>query len=68
MLTPEWLRAALGMPQGGGVNISVDGEGLHLVSHGTTARLVERDGHLVAVSETIVDDDMVFALIDSARE
>ncbi|WP_309619922.1 AbrB/MazE/SpoVT family DNA-binding domain-containing protein [Salinibacterium sp.] len=67
VVVPKPLRDALGMPDGGDIDISIYGAGLQLVPSGSTARLVETNGHLVAVSETVVDDDMVFALIDSGR-
>jgi hypothetical protein len=50
------------------VDVSLYGSGLQITPGGRTARL-ERgsNGRLVAESETVVTDDIMFALIDSAR-
>lgn len=37
-------------------------------SPGRPARLVEQDGPLVAVSDTQINDETVFALIDAGRK
>ncbi len=68
VVVPKSLRKALGMPDGGDLDGTVYGAGLSLVPTGATARLIERGGHLVAVSETVVDDTMIFALMDAARK
>lgn len=67
LVVPKPLRDALGLPDGGTVDVSIYGAGLQLVPSGPTAKLIEVDGHLVADSTTVVDDDMVFALIDAGR-
>lgn len=67
LVVPKPLRDALGLPHGGTVDVSIYGAGLQLVPSGPTASLVEVDGHLVADSATIVDDEMVFDLINAGR-
>lgn len=67
IVVPKALRDALGLTPGSTVDISLYGAGLQLVPGGRTARLVEEDGVLVAVSDTVVTDEMVFALIDAGR-
>lgn len=68
ILLPKSLRDALGLAPGSKVDISAYGGGVQVTPGGRTARL-QRDasGRLVAVSETIVTDDDMFALIDSGR-
>ncbi len=67
IVIPKALRDALGLVPGATVDISRYGVGLQMVPAGRTARLVERDGVLVATGETTIDDDDVFALIDAGR-
>ncbi len=67
IVLPKPLREALGLQTGSTVDISRYGAGLQVVMAGRTAQLVERDGVLVANSDTLVDDDMMFALIDAGR-
>lgn len=67
LLVPKALRDALGLTAGARVDISRYGSGLHVVPAGRTARLVAEDGVMVATGETEIDDDVVFALIDSGR-
>ncbi|MGV8882006.1 MAG: AbrB/MazE/SpoVT family DNA-binding domain-containing protein [Rhodoglobus sp.] len=67
LVVPKALRDALGLSDGGTVEVSLYGAGLQLVPAGPTAKLVEEDGHLVASSETIVDDEMIFSIVDSLR-
>jgi AbrB family looped-hinge helix DNA binding protein len=67
ILIPKQLRDALGLQSGSSVDISFYGGGLTVIPHGRTARVVDEDGLLVATSDTAVDDDMVFRLIDSVR-
>jgi len=67
IVVPKQLRGALGLGPGATVDISRYGEGLHIVASGRTARLVKEDGVLVATGETMIDNDDVFALIDSGR-
>ncbi len=68
VVLPKQLRDALGLVPGTKVDISAYGGGLQIVPGGRTARLErDDDGRLVAASETIVTDEMMFALIDSGR-
>lgn len=68
VLLPKSLRDALGLTPGTKVDISAYGGGVQLTPGGRTARLRrDDDGRLVAVSETVVTDDDMFALIDSGR-
>jgi AbrB family looped-hinge helix DNA binding protein len=68
IVLPKPIRDALGLLPGTKVDITPYGAGAQLVAAGRTARLVEEDGVLVAASETPVDDDVVFALIDAGRK
>lgn len=68
IVVPKALRDALGLVAGSTLDISRYGPGLHLVPGGRTARLVEKDGVLVGTSDTVIDDDIVFALIDAGRK
>lgn len=67
VLLPKALRDRLGLAPGSTVDISAYGEGLHLVPVQRTARLVEDHGVLVADSDTVIDDDDVFGLVDAGR-
>ena len=67
IVVPKPLRDALGLKPGTVVDISRYGGGLQVVAAGRTARLVEENGVLVATGESTIDDDDVFALIDSGR-
>jgi AbrB family looped-hinge helix DNA binding protein len=67
VLVPKALRDALGLTPGTKVDVSQYGAGLTIIPGGRTARLVEEDGVLVATSETTIDDETVFALIDAGR-
>jgi AbrB family looped-hinge helix DNA binding protein len=67
VVVPKPLRDALGLTPGSTVDISRYGAGLQLVPGGRTARLVEKDGQLVATGDSAIDDDDVFRLIDSGR-
>ncbi len=67
IVLPKQLRERMGLVAGSTVDISVYGDGLHIAPVGRTARLVEQDGVLVAVSDTPVTDEDVFGLIDSLR-
>lgn len=68
LVVPKQLRDELGLEAGTVVDISRYGDGLRLVVGGRTARLVtDEDGHLVAESDTVVTDEMVFSLIDAGR-
>ncbi len=67
IVIPKALRDALGLRTGATVDISRYGSGLHLVPAGRTARLVDESGVLVATSDTQIDDEVVFGLIDAGR-
>lgn len=68
ILLPKSLRDALGLTPGSTVDVSPYGSGVQITPGGRTARLERAEhGRLVARSETVVSDDMVFALIDSGR-
>jgi len=67
IVVPKALRDALGLTAGSKVDISRYGAGLALVPAGRTAALVDEDGLLVITGETVIDDDVVFGLIDTAR-
>lgn len=67
IVVPKPLRDALGLKAGSTVDISRYGAGLQLVPSGRTARIAEEDGALVAKSDTPVDDETVFGLIDAGR-
>ena len=67
IVVPKALRDALGLTAGSTVDISRYGAGLQLVPAGRTARLTRESGVLVATGDTVIDDDVVMALIDSGR-
>jgi AbrB family looped-hinge helix DNA binding protein len=67
IVVPKALRDALGLRTGATVDISRYGAGLQIIPVGRTAQLVEEAGALVVTGETTIDDDDVFALIDSGR-
>lgn len=68
VVLPKQLRDALGLAPGAKVDISAYGGGLHIVPGGRTAGLErDADGRLVARADTVVTDEMMFALIDSGR-
>ncbi|MFN2495511.1 MAG: AbrB/MazE/SpoVT family DNA-binding domain-containing protein [Pseudonocardiaceae bacterium] len=67
IVVPKPLRDALGLVAGSTVDISRYGAGLQLIPTGRTARLVEESGVLVATGDTVIDDDVVFGLIDTGR-
>jgi AbrB family looped-hinge helix DNA binding protein len=67
IVVPKALRDALGLTPGSTVDISRYGAGLQLIPAGRTARFVDEAGVLVATGDTKIDDDDVFALIDSGR-
>ncbi len=67
IVVPKALRDALGLTPGAELDISRYGSGLQVIPAGRTARLVDEDGRLVATGDTSIDDDVVFALIDSGR-
>lgn len=67
IVVPKPLREALGLVAGSTVDISRYGAGLQLIPTGRTARLVEESGALVATGDTMIDDVVVFGLIDTGR-
>ena len=67
IVVPKQLREALGLGAGSRVDVSLYGAGLAVVPSGRTAQLVEEGGRLVARSQTVVTDDVVFRLIDEVR-
>lgn len=67
VVVPKPLRDALGLTPGSTVDISRYGAGLQLVPAERTARLIDEDGVPVVTGESSIDDDDVFALIDSGR-
>jgi AbrB family looped-hinge helix DNA binding protein len=67
IVLPKALRDSLGLVAGSVVDITPYGDGLHLSPGGRTARLERRDGRLVAVSDTTIDDNDVFGLLDGIR-
>lgn len=67
IVVPKALRDALGLRAGSTVDISRYGSGLQVIPAGRTARLVEEAGVTVAASDTPIDDDVVFGLIDAGR-
>lgn len=67
IVVPKPLRDALGLTPGSKVDISRYGAGLQLVPAGRTARLVDESGVLVATGDTLIDDAVVFGLIDAGR-
>lgn len=67
VVVPKPLRDALGLLPGSTLDISRYGAGLQLVPTGRTARLVDEAGVLVTTGETVIDDDVVFGLVDSGR-
>jgi AbrB family looped-hinge helix DNA binding protein len=67
IVVPKPLRDALGLTAGSTVDISRYGAGLQLLPTGRTARLVDESGVLVAAADRVIDDEEVFALIDTGR-
>jgi AbrB family looped-hinge helix DNA binding protein len=67
LVVPKPLREALGLGDGGEVDVTVYGAGLQIVPGGRTARIIEVDGQLVAESDTVITDEMIFGLMDSMR-
>lgn len=68
VVLPKPLRDALGLAAGATVDITAYGTGLQITPGGRTARLERSaEGRLVSRGETVVTDDIVFALIDSGR-
>lgn len=68
IVLPKPLREALGITAGSTLDITRYGAGLQLMVGGRTARLTEEEGTLVATSDTPVDDEVVFALLEAGRK
>jgi AbrB family looped-hinge helix DNA binding protein len=64
---PKPLREVVGLEAGSTVEISRYGAGLQLLPAGRTARLIRESGELVATGETMIDEEVVFGLIDGGR-
>jgi AbrB family looped-hinge helix DNA binding protein len=67
LVVPKPLREALGLGNGGEVEVNVYGAGLQIVPGGSTARIIEVEGQLVADSDTVITDEMIFGPMDSMR-
>jgi AbrB family looped-hinge helix DNA binding protein len=67
LVVPKPLREALGLGDGGEVDVSVYGAGLQIIPRSRTARIVEIDGRLVADSDTVITDEVIFELMDAVR-
>ena len=67
VLVPKALRDAFGLLPGSEVDLSAYGAGIQITPGGRTARLVRKSGRLVSTSDTVVTDDMMYALIDAGR-
>ena len=68
LLLPKALRDALGLTPGSTVDVSPYGNGVQITPGGRTATVeLSEAGRLVATSETVVTDDMMFGLIDAGR-
>jgi AbrB family looped-hinge helix DNA binding protein len=68
VVLPKQLRDALGLVPGSKVDITPYGSGVQITPGGRTARLERgQDGRLVSRGETVVTDEMMFALLDSGR-
>lgn len=67
IVLPKAMRDRLGFTPGTVVDVTQYGDGLHVAPSGRTARLERRNGVLVAVSDTTIDDSDVFSLLESVR-
>jgi AbrB family looped-hinge helix DNA binding protein len=67
LVVPKALRDALGLGEGGVVDVSLYGQGLQIVPSGRTARIVQTEHGLAAESETVVTDETIFGLVDAMR-
>lgn len=68
ILLPKSLRDALGLAPGSKVDVSAYGAGVQITPGGRTARLQRNaEGRLIAVSDAVVTDEEMFALIDAGR-
>lgn len=67
IVIPKKLREALGLHQGSKVDISFYGAGLQVLPHGRGARLIGKDGVLVATADGVLTDEQMYRLIDEGR-
>lgn len=67
IVVPKQLRDALGLGAGAAVDVSFYGAGLQVTPVSRTARLTQLGDTLVADSDTAIDDDTIFELIDASR-
>jgi len=67
IVLPKPLRDRLRLTPGTKVDVSEYGDGLHVAPVSRTARIEERDGRLVAVSDTPITDDDVLGLLEAGR-
>ncbi|HMS14461.1 MAG TPA: AbrB/MazE/SpoVT family DNA-binding domain-containing protein [Microthrixaceae bacterium] len=67
VVVPKALRDRLGLDAGTTVDISAHGSGLHLTPVGRSARVRTMRGETVAVPDTVITDDDVFAILDADR-
>ena len=67
VVVPKALRDELGLEPGMTLDVSRYGAGLALLPGTRAARLVERDGVLLATGTTTIDDEDVFRLVDAGR-
>ncbi|MDR1768059.1 MAG: AbrB/MazE/SpoVT family DNA-binding domain-containing protein [Propionibacteriaceae bacterium] len=67
VLVPKALRRATGLLPGSKVDVSAYGAGVQIVPGSRTGRIMREEGRLVVTGQTVLTDDMMFALIDSGR-
>ena len=67
VLVPKALRTALGLTPGTKVDISAYGRGVQSTPGGRSGGRVQKEGYLVAAGKTALDDETLFALVDSVR-
>ena len=68
VVLPKQLRDALGLTPGTKVDISPYGSGVQITSGGRTARLERAaGGRLISHGDTVVTDEMMYAVMDSGR-
>ena len=67
VLVPKTFRDALGLTPGTKMDISAYGAGLQIMPGGRTAKLVRENGRLVLTGDTVITDEIMYALIDAGR-
>lgn len=67
IVVPKALRDALGLVPGSVVDVSPYGGGLHVAPGGRGGRVVEEDGDLVITGDGMIDDEIMYRLIDAGR-